>query len=399
MVSQKQKICILHHTGMFGGGTKSFIDISKMLKDNFEVIACIPEDSKKLAEILVKDGIRVQYIKTKFPTFPIYSGGSNIFSRTMFKEILNWLNIDRFCKEINSINPDIVIFNSIITVISAIKLNRSIKKICFIRETVINNFAKKFFSNILNKYFAATCFLAEAEKDKLKLNKPKTVVIPDCMPHDDIKLEKVETAKKKLEIKNDDFCILYMGGDNLIKGPFVILEAMKQLKKGYKLIFIGGMSESVLSMKSILKTLFSVKHTLRKIRLKRAYDNIKNENNVIYIGYKHDISDYMNAADVVVFPSVCVHQPRPCIEAGYYKKPVIISDYEETKEYFIDGYNALTFKPGNSKELANKIRLLSCDKELREHIGINNYNESIEKHNFESVNRKLEEFLTESVIL
>ena len=396
-MSQKQRICILHHTGMFGGGTKSFIDIAKMLKDNFEVIACIPKGSKKLAEILVKDSIRVQYINTKFPTFPIYSGGSNIFSRTMFKEILNWLNIDRFCKEINSLNPDIVIFNSIVTVISAIKLNSSIKKICFIRETIISNIAKKIFSIILNKYFAAACFLAKAEKDKLKLYKSKTVIIPDCMPYVDIKLESVETAKKKLEIKNDEFCILYMGGDNLIKGPFVILEAMKQLKKGYKLIFIGGMSESVLSMKSILKTLFSVKHTLRKIRLKRAYDNIKNENNVIYIGYKHDISDYMNAADVVVFPSVCVHQPRPCIEAGYYKKPVIISDYEETKEYFIDGYNALTFKPGDSKELANKIRLLRYDKELRERMGGNNYNESMGKHNFEAINRKLEEFLSESI--
>ena len=396
-MSQKQRICILHHTGMFGGGTKSFIDISKMLKDNFEVIACIPEDSKKLAEILVKDGIRVQYIKTKFPTFPIYSGGSNIFSRTMFNEILNWKNIGKFCEEINSLKPDVVIFNSIVTIVSAAKLNKSIRKICFIRETIVSSIAKKVFGSILNKYFIAACFLAKAEEKKFKLDNVKTIIIPDCVPENDIKVEESLTVRNRLNIRNDDFCVFYMGGGNLIKGPYVILEAMKQLGKGYTAFIAGDFPEVRVGIKDILKHVLSVEYTYRKLRLRKAYKSIVNDENIVLIGYKHDISDYMNAADVVVFPSVCVHQPRPCIEAGYYKKPVIISDYEETKEYFIDGHNALTFKPGDSKELANKIKLLNYDKELRERMGGNNYNESMGKHNFEAINRKLEEFLSESI--
>lgn len=396
-MNKRQRVCVLHHTGDFGGGTKSFIDIVNMLKNKFEIIACIPRGADKLGEKLLESGVSLKYINIKFPVFPSYSGGNAIFSRTMLNEILNWKNIGKFCEEINSLKPDVVIFNSIVTIVSATRLNKSIRKICFIRETIVSSIAKKVFGNMLNKYFIAVCFLAKAEEKKFKLDNVKTIIIPDCVPENDIKVEESLTVRNRLNIRNDDFCVFYMGGDNLIKGPYVILEAMKQLGKGYTALIAGDFSEGRLGIKDILKHMTSVEYTYRKLKLRKAYKSIINDENIILIGYKHDISDYMNAADVVVFPSVCVHQPRPCIEAGYYKKPVIISDYEETKEYFIDGHNALTFKPGDSKELANKIRLLSCDKKLRERMGINNYNESMEKHNFEAINRKLEEFLSESI--
>lgn len=389
----KKRVCILHHTGGFGGGTKSFIDIIRMLKNKFDIIACIPTGSNELSEILSDIGVKVQYIETKFPVFPSYSGGNAIFSRTMLMELLNWKNMGKFCEEINSLKPDVVIFNSIITIVSAAKLDKKIKKICFIRETIVSGIAKKIFGSILNKYFIAACFLAKAEEKKFKLDNVKTVVIPDCVPKTDIIVEDSLFVRNRLNIKNNDFCVLYMGGDDLIKGPFVILEAMKRLGKGYTLFVAGGFSEIKLSCKDTFRHIFSIKYTYRNIRLSKAYKSIINLGNVEFLGYIHNISDYMNAADVLVFPSVSVHQPRPCIEAGYHQKPVIISDFEETKEYFIDGYNALTFKPGSSKELADKIRFLSRDTKLREQLGMNNYKESMGKHDFESINNMLQEFL------
>lgn len=396
-MNKRQRVCVLHHTGDFGGGTKSFLDIVNMMKNKFEIIACIPCGADKLGKKILEFGVSLKYINIKFPVFPSYSGGNAIFSRTMFNEILNWKNIGKFCEEINSLKPDVVIFNSIVTIVSATKLNKSIRKICFVRETIVSGIAKKVFGSILNKYFTVACFLAKAEEKKFKLDNIKTVIIPDCVPESDIKVEESLTIRNKLNIKDDAFCVFYMGGDNLIKGPFVILEAMKQLGKDYTAFIAGDFSEVRVGIKDILKHMASVEYTCKKLRLRKAYRSIVDDGNIVFIGYKHNISDYMNAADVIVFPSVCVHQPRPCIEAGYYKKPVIISDYEETKEYFIDGYNALTFKPGDSKELANKIRLLRYDKELRERMGGNNYNESMGKHNFEAINRKLEEFLSESI--
>ena len=204
----KKRVCILHHTGGFGGGTKSFIDIIIMLKNKFEIIACIPTGSNELCEKLSDIGVKVQYIETKFPVFPSYSGGNAIFSRTMLMELLNWKNMGKFCEEINSLKPDVVIFNSIITIVSAAKLDKKIKKICFIRETIVSGIAKKIFGSILNKYFIAACFLAKAEEKKFKLDNVKTVVIPDCVPKTDIIVEDSLFVRNRLNIKNNDFCVL-----------------------------------------------------------------------------------------------------------------------------------------------------------------------------------------------
>ena len=36
-------IVIVHHTGIWGGGTKSLIDLCEMLGDDYHVIVCVPK--------------------------------------------------------------------------------------------------------------------------------------------------------------------------------------------------------------------------------------------------------------------------------------------------------------------------------------------------------------------
>ena len=36
-------VVIVHHTGEWGGGTKSLIDLCEMLRDDYNVIVCIPK--------------------------------------------------------------------------------------------------------------------------------------------------------------------------------------------------------------------------------------------------------------------------------------------------------------------------------------------------------------------
>ena len=85
-----------------------------------------------------------------------------------------------------------------------------------------------------------------------------------------------------------------------------------------------------------------------------------------------------------MFPSTSVHQPRPCIEAGAYGKSVVISDYNETGEYFKDGFNAIVFAPGNSKELVEKIKKLYNNRDLLKELGEHNRIMTETKHNFYS---------------
>ena len=113
---------------------------------------------------------------------------------------------------------------------------------------------------------------------------------------------------------------------------------------------------------------------------------------IIRIGYVTDISPYMSICDTVVFPSTAAHQPRPCIEAGNYERSCVISDYDATKEYFIDGYNALTFKPGDSQDLADKLKYLASNPKQNAELAFNNKKMSQEKHNFTITQKKLYSF-------
>ena len=64
---------------------------------------------------------------------------------------------------------------------------------------------------------------------------------------------------------------------------------------------------------------------------------------------------FYKEANIIVFPSTKPHQARPIYEAGISNKPIIISDFNETKEFAINEYNVFTFKNGNNKSLLQTI--------------------------------------------
>lgn len=389
----KKRICFLHHTGLKGGGTKSFLDVILMLKDDFELIACIPSHAIELEESLKSLGIRVERIKNPFPLLPSYSGGPGMFSRTFLLEILKWRKMRAFCSEIESLSPDFLFFNSIVTIVSAPFFSKKIGKVCFIRETLNKRFSLALFSGILKKYFSLSCFLAEAERDKFGLEVKKSLIIPDALPKTEITLIDKEEARKKEGIGKDEFCLLFMGGSAPLKGGRVLLQAMAKLTKKDNLLLCGSFKLEIFGLKS----LFSPRQFLDSFLLSRAYKKALTTSKVTLIGFREDISTLMCATDVVVFPSMSAHQPRPCIEAGYYQKPVILTDFKETKEYFKDGFNALTFKRGSGEDLLSKILSLKNDEEKCLRLGMNNEKESFEKHDYERIQLRLKKALREEL--
>ena len=116
---------------------------------------------------------------------------------------------------------------------------------------------------------------------------------------------------------------------------------------------------------------------------------LKNSVKLYETGLRDSVDELIVASDMVVFPSTSVHQPRPCIEAGAYEKPVIISDYPETTEYFKEGYNALIFKPGDSGELAQKIEYAYSHRKEMEEMGKRNRAMTETKHDFYDCKAKI----------
>lgn len=382
-----KKIAIVHHVGVLGGGTKSLLDMATMLCHNYDVTICVPK-RKKLELECSNDNIHVKQMSC-VPYLNLYSGCSPLISKDSFLSLKSILNSDKFCKEIEELNPDLILFNTIVAAVSSLKLN-GWKCAVIDRETMTNNLHIWLYNKILNKNIKGAAFLCEYERNKFQLKQDViTEIIPDCVSQIDLK--KADTQLGKLPEKK--YKVLFMGGASLLKGAHTALKATSLLSDGVMMVIAGRFDSHIFSLKNIVKHLYNLKYCKLLIELRLSYKKVKNNANTLFVGVQPNIYPLIKQCDVIIFPSYKVHQPRPCIEAGYFSKPVILSDYKETEEYFIKGYNALMFKPNDADDLARCINYAAEHRKEMNKMGANNYDISMRLHDYDKTKKVLNDFV------
>lgn len=88
------------------------------------------------------------------------------------------------------------------------------------------------------------------------------------------------------------------------------------------------------------------------------------------LGYRNDAVTLMNAADLVLLPSLCKEGlPLVLLEAALLGKPAICSNIPGSNEVVLDGETGFLFPPGNAEALADRIDALISAPELRSRMG------------------------------
>jgi len=385
------KIFIIHNSKGLGGGTKSFFDLINILRTKHEIVACIPKESIDIVNelaILKIDFIEIPY---DIPTFPLYSGGPSFFSRTFFMNFMKFGNIKKIGLLLNSYKPDIVIFNTVILSILSIYLDKNIKKICFVRETFVESPLNLFYKFIFDKYFSAICFISKNEMNKIKTNNHLIkAFIPDTFFPFEKKIFDNSNTLNELKLTKDGFIVLFLGGSDPIKGLDLILKAIKIIDEpNIHLLVAGNLSNIGKTFLGLIKTTVNPIQVYKILTLNRLFKKLQEMNKIISLGYQKEIYKYISVSDIVVFPSIKAHQPRPGIEAGLYSKPIVISNFKATHDLFTNGVNALTFKANNPNDLANKIMNLYKNPIYKEQLGLNNLIYTLKFHHYKSVSHKL----------
>lgn len=375
-------IVIVHHTGIWGGGTKSLIDLCEMLADDYNVIVCVPKGFPDFADKIAKYKCSVCELSVQVPIINIYSGRPPLLSVATLRTILSLRNMKKVGDEILSLKPDVVIFNTLVTAVTARYLAGHAKIICIDRETLTNRLEVFLYQRLLDKHLDAITFLSERERRKLNFRRAESLVFPDCVKLDALEKQDKSYLRKKAGIGTDKYAVLFMGGLAKIKGIDVMLKAMDSLDKRFVLIFAGEMNESKLSKAQLRHDIKYPAYYRFKKRVIKYYYKLKGTPSIYEVGLCDSVDELIIMSDVVAFPSTSVHQPRPCIEAGAYRKPVVLSDFKETREYFKDGYNALTFTPHDADDLAKKLLYAIENKEEMRQMGINNRIMTETKHDF-----------------
>ena len=110
--------------------------------------------------------------------------------------------------------------------------------------------------------------------------------------------------------------------------------------------------------------------------------------NVILAGYRSDIPDVLNAADIFVFPSFHEGMPVSALEAMACGLPIICSEIRGNVDIIREGDNGYLFQPSDVETLARKLEYLLDDAEKRKIMGLKN-KEYVKDFSLESVTEEL----------
>lgn len=109
---------------------------------------------------------------------------------------------------------------------------------------------------------------------------------------------------------------------------------------------------------------------------------------VLLAGYRSDIPDILNAADIFVFPSFHEGLPVSVLEAMACGLPIICSAIRGNVDIVVDGDNGFLFSPNDVMTLSHKIVLLIDDEKRRTQMGEKNKN-IVQQFSLDSVAEEL----------
>lgn len=93
------------------------------------------------------------------------------------------------------------------------------------------------------------------------------------------------------------------------------------------------------------------------------------QKNVVFTGYRRDAMAILSMMDILVHPSLSEGFGRAVLEAMAYGKAVVASRVGGLREIIRDGENGFLVEPGDPVALAERMRRLIADRDLRQRIG------------------------------
>lgn len=111
---------------------------------------------------------------------------------------------------------------------------------------------------------------------------------------------------------------------------------------------------------------------------------------IIFLPFRQDIPDLLNAIDVYCLPSLWEGLSIALLEAMAMKKTIIATAVDGTKEVVQNEYNGLFIEPRNPDDLANAILKVAANKTMREALAVNAFNTITEDFNIKQMVVKIE---------
>ena len=160
-----------------------------------------------------------------------------------------------------------------------------------------------------------------------------------------------ESILNELGVPQDAKVILSIGELDENKNHITVINALAELNSNNAYYMICGVGD-------------------KEVYLKEQAEKKGLGKRVILCGYRRDIPDIINAADIFVFPSKHEGLPVSLMEAMAGGLPIICSDIRGNRDLIRNEENGYLFNPTNVGELKEKLQKLLNNSETRKEFGI-----------------------------
>ena len=174
-----------------------------------------------------------------------------------------------------------------------------------------------------------------------------------------------ERFRKENELELGDYVISYIAEISNRKRQLYLLKVLKKMKlTNEKVLLIGDSSKSKKLCKKILK------YNLQK--------------NVKVLGFKNNVSNYLDISDLIISVSKQEGLPLNIMEAMYKNKPIIVTNCRGNRDLIKNNKNGIVVELKDKLGLASSIALLKENPKYAEKLSSKNKN-IVEKYSIDCV--------------
>ena len=219
---------------------------------------------------------------------------------------------------------------------------------------------------------------------RIGFSREKIRVIPTSIPYvKEFNPKFFDSSKIRKELGvNDKIVVCFVGRLVRLKGLFFLLHAQRMLQKSITnlhLLIIGDGPDR-----------FLIESMSKEFDLSTRY-----------IGYvdRNKIPFYLSVADIFVNPSLSEGLPLTVMEAMAMQKAVVATDVGGTSDLVKNGENGFLVPPGDAKSLADAIKTLALDKNLRLNMGCAGRDMIKRSFDWDTIVQKIEKVYEEALRL
>lgn len=344
-----------------------------------------------IAKHLARRGYEVHVITALDKGLPKESMEEGFYVHRIFWRKIRFAGVISFWTKVflvlRKVNPDMIHVQSIEMCIPAFIAKKLMKKPYVVWGQgsdvyLPGKFIKSISKLVLKNANTVIALTDDMKKEMQKICSRDVSVIPNGIDLSSFEDLSRKEARSKLQIKDDEKVILFVGTLRPVKGIRYLIEAMRLIKdknESTKLFLVGDGEEREY-LKNLVKGLI-LEECVRFI------GKLPNEK----------VPECMVASDVFVLPSLSEGFPVVILEAMASGLPIISTKVTGLLEIVKDGKNGILVESKSPDEIAEKVLLILGDDELREKISENNREEA-KRYSWDSAVDKLEEIYQKSPV-